>query len=434
MFSKIAFYFLFSVMCVSCFKRRKLSPPRLVLSFVVLDFDFGSDEERQTALETKSFIPKNCFLNKVESYKGCLYVSTPRIFSGVPFSMVKIDEKGKGAPILEPFPYRDIQTLGNCDAIQMTLAFKIDPNTDIMWILDSGHVLFPDADDPFLNSYCPAKVVAIKIQTRSEVSRFVFPENVVPAKSNILNDLVLDYVHGELAFIYITDTGSEALIIYDIKKHTSTSIKHPSMAFDPAATVIPFPNGFPPLEFSVGIDGIAMSCDFRYVYYHVFSGYDFYRIPTYVLRNGGNKFDAELEALGRRSHSVDGMTYSTKHNLYFTAANDSAMDRWMVGRDEYLQRYASKTTINSVQRIAQNDLKMEYLDAVDINEKGVMFFMANRLNRMFQNILDISGGNGTNFHIWCQRLQRGERSYLWRAPQRTASWRKCVSRRCDRLY
>ena len=131
------------------------------------------------------------------------------------------------------------------------------------------------------------------------------------------------------------------------------------MAFDPAATVIPFPNGFPPLEFSVGIDGIAMSCDFRYVYYHVFSGYDFYRIPTYVLRNGGNKFDAELEVLGRRSHSVDGMTYSTKHNLYYTAANDSAMDRWMVGRDEYLQRYASKTTINSVQRIAQNDLKME---------------------------------------------------------------------------
>ena len=128
------------------------------------------------------------------------------------------------------------------------------------------------------------------------------------------------------------------------------------------------------------------------------------------------------------------MTYSMKHNLYFLATNDSAMDRLMVGKDECSRGGVSKTFINLVQKIAQNDLKMEYLDAVDINEKGVMFFMANRLNRMFQNILDISGGNGTNFHIWCQKLQRGERSYLWRAPQRTASWRKCVSRRCDRLY
>ena len=76
------------------------------------------------------------------------------------------------------------------------------------------------------------------------------------------------------------------------------------MAFDPAATVIPFPNSFSPLEFSMGIDGIAMSCDFRYVCFHVFSGYDFYQNPMYVLRNSGKRFDAELETPGRHSHSV----------------------------------------------------------------------------------------------------------------------------------
>ena len=59
-------------------------------------------------------------------------------------------------------------------------------------------------------------MVAIKIKMQGEVSRFDFTENGVPAEPNILNDLVLDYVNGELAFIYITDTGSEALIIYDI--------------------------------------------------------------------------------------------------------------------------------------------------------------------------------------------------------------------------
>ena len=431
--------FLIYIICacssyVSSFKHRPLSPPRLVWSSVVLDFDFGSDEQRQAALETKAFIPKNCFPNKVESYKGSLYVSTPRVFSGVPFSVVKIVERRKDLPTMEPFPNIGFQTLGDCNAIQMTLSFKIDPNTGIMWIIDTGRVLFPDADDPFLNSVCPAKVVAIKIRTRKEVSRFVFPESIVPAGSNILNDLVLDYVKGELAFLYIADSGSEALVVYDIKKHISFSVKHQSMAFDPTATVIQFHNELPPLQLSIGIDGIAMSCDFRYVYYHSLSGYDFYRIPTYILRNGGNKFDAYIEGLGRRDYVVDGMVYSTKHNLLFSVPNESALDRWLVRKDTCSQRNAMNITIESVQRLAQNDSKMEYLDALDINEKGVVYFMAHRLNRIFQNDLDITGGNGTNFHIWCQKLNRGERSYLWRAPRRTAPWHKCVSRRCDRLY
>ena len=69
---------------------------------------------------------------------------------------------------------------------------------------------------------------------------------------------------------------------------------------------------------------------------------------------------------------------------------------------------------------------MEYLDAVDINKRGVTFFMANRLNRMFQNILDISGGNGTNFHIWCQRLQRGERLPLASSTKNCILGQVCV--------
>ena len=97
----------------------------------------------------------------------------------------------------------------------------------------------------------------------------------------------------------------------------------------------------------MGIDGIAMSCDFRYVCYHVFSGYDFYQNPTFVLRNSGKRFDAELETPGRHSHSVDGMTYSKKYNLYFSATNDSAIDQWMAGKKECSQEGVSKTSINS---------------------------------------------------------------------------------------
>ena len=88
------------------------------------------------------------------------------------------------------------------------------------------------------------------------------------------------------------------------------------MPVDPTTTIAPFPNGLPPLDIGIGIDGIAMSCDFQYVYYKVFSSLDFYRIPAHVLRSGGQDFGAQFEHLGRRNHHVGGMMYSTKYMLY----------------------------------------------------------------------------------------------------------------------
>ena len=414
-----------------CVDRNRLSPPELVLSFVVLDFDFRSNEDRQSALDSKAFIQENCFLNKVESYRGCLYIAVPRLFSGVPFSLVKVNKDRNGSPILQPFPNRDVHSLGDCNDIQMSLSFTIDINTGIMWVIDAGHVVFPEPDDPFRTSFCPAKLLAIKVRSRKMVSRYVFPESVVPAETNILNDLVLDYVHGELAFVYITDTSSEAIVVFDVKNHDSFNIKHSTMSVDPTATVAPFPNDLPPLETGIGIDGIAMSCDFRYVYYKVFSRFDFYRVPTYVLRNGGRDFDTKFQNLGRRNHHVDGMMYSTKHILYYSAVNESAIDRWFIVKDACLQGAYNNITEGRVQRLAQNDRKMEFADAVAIDERGVMFFMANSLNRFFQGFQDVTGESGTNFHIWKQKLGRGERSYLWRARYRTAPWRKYVSGRCN---
>lgn len=424
MFSRSIFQILMVAVILSssvdCLKRNWISRPKLVLSFVVLDFDFGSDIERQAALDRKTFIPNNCFLNKVESYRGCLYIAVPRVFSGVPFSLVKVVKDRNGIPTLQPFPNKDMHDVGDCNDIQMSLSFTIDVNTDLMWIIDAGHILFPDPDDPNRTSFCPAKLLAIKVRTREVAFRYVFPEDVVPAETNILNDLVLDYVKGELAFIYITDTGSEAIVVYDVNNHSSFNVKHSTMSADPAAIIAPFRNGFPPLDVEIAIDGIAMSCDFRYVYYKVFSSFDFYRIPAQVLRNGGQDFETKFEHLGRRNHQVDGMTYSTKHILYYSAPSESAIDRWFVGKDECKNGGLENVTIGKVQRIAQNDLKMEFADAIHINEKGTMYFMANRLNRLFQGIMDVSGGNGTNFHIWKQRLGNGERSYLWRARYRTA--------------
>ena len=51
--------------------------------------------------------------------------------------------------------------------------------------------MFPDADNPFRISFCPAKVVAVNMRKLTVVSRYQFPESVVPAETNTLNDIFL---------------------------------------------------------------------------------------------------------------------------------------------------------------------------------------------------------------------------------------------------
>ena len=124
------------------------------------------------------------------------------------------------------------------------------------------------------------------------------------------------------------------------------------------------------------------------------------------------------------------MMHITKDILYFAAMNESAVDRWFIAEDACHQETYDNLTIERVQRIAQNDGKMEFVNSLAINESGVMFTMGNTLNRFIQGVQDVTGESGTNFHIWKQELGKSEISYLWRARYRTTPWRKRVSGRC----
>ena len=75
----ILFAIVLSCTFVGCFSRNYVSAPELILSFTVCEFEFRSNEEKQAALDSKEFIPEKCFLNKVEPYRGRLYIAVPRL-------------------------------------------------------------------------------------------------------------------------------------------------------------------------------------------------------------------------------------------------------------------------------------------------------------------------------------------------------------------
>lgn len=97
-----------SLKCVVCDFSRMMSPYKLLpfLAIVVLtgcnklnisyewkilDFDFGSPEKREMAIQDKSFIPENNLPLGLEVYENRIFVTVPRWKFGVAASLAYID-------------------------------------------------------------------------------------------------------------------------------------------------------------------------------------------------------------------------------------------------------------------------------------------------------------------------------------------------------
>ena len=113
---------------------------------------------------------------------------------------------------------------------------------------------------------CAAQVI-YDIENTKQVHSYSFPNDVANHSSCFLDDLVLDYVDGDVKFAYITDTLDAKLYVYDYERDTSYFFQDPSMR----ATDPPAPNGYP-------VDGIAMSANFDFVYFCPLSGFGLFQV------------------------------------------------------------------------------------------------------------------------------------------------------------
>lgn len=61
----------------------------------VIDFKYEKPEERQAAIDNHTFIPTNVIPVSLDVYENKLFLSTPRLKSGVPASLAYINLQGK---------------------------------------------------------------------------------------------------------------------------------------------------------------------------------------------------------------------------------------------------------------------------------------------------------------------------------------------------
>ncbi|AMR28172.1 hypothetical protein A0257_14475 [Hymenobacter psoromatis] len=208
----------------------------------------------------------------------------------------------------------------------------------ILWVID------PAA--PGLKFTVPGGVKLVKIdpKTSQVVQTILYPESVAPRHS-YLNDVRIDLQNN---YAYLTDSGTGALVVTDLKTTKSRQLlaKQPSTLpdkgfitkaqghalYDPAGK----PGAFK-------ADGIALSTDNQYLYYRALSGHSLYRIKTAVLRNAAlsaAQVEAAVEKLAD-APACDGMEIDSKNNLYLTGfENGEILRRTPAGKLETVVKEA----------------------------------------------------------------------------------------------
>jgi hypothetical protein len=70
-----------------------------------IDYQFQTEEARQQALDSKTFIPENNMPMGVEVYGDRLFVTVPRWRDGVPSSLNYVNLNGKSPIIIMRYPF-----------------------------------------------------------------------------------------------------------------------------------------------------------------------------------------------------------------------------------------------------------------------------------------------------------------------------------------
>ena len=238
-----------------------------------------------------------------------------------------------------------------------------------------------------------------------------------------MNDVVVDADGG---FAYITDSGipidpSEAILGGIIIFNMNTEEFHRVLSGDMTTSNDPSLwitiNGEhvgvkTPMH--TGADGIALSCDYKTLYYTPLSSRYIYAINTNFLWEKGtpsSTLQDNIVHLGYKGSASDGLSYTSDNQLLITAIEHSAI---------YSQPHMSLNVLNFYYKkfvtLLNNTHTMMWPDTIGFNGKEMVFvsnqlfhFVAGQINFLYPLF-----GN-YNFRIW--GLDLGTTSYIMGCSQ-----------------
>ena len=240
---------------------------------------------------------------------GRLFANFPRWREGLPFSVVEVSKDGS----YKPYPNGDWNAWDGKGAPK-----KNQFNTVQSVVAHNGLLYVIDPSWPMMKGVVgKPKLFVFNLASNTLKNTYEFTPLVAP-KQSYLNDLRVDDRNN---VVYMTDSGLGAIVVLDLKTGRSRrllSLDKSTKAEDMTLTVEGKPfliGGKPP---KINSDGLALSPDNAYLYYHALTGSTLYRIPTAVLNDktiSSRKLAKQVETVGL-TPAPDGMIFDQAGNLY----------------------------------------------------------------------------------------------------------------------
>ncbi|MCA8829510.1 SMP-30/gluconolactonase/LRE family protein [Hymenobacter pini] len=240
-------------------------------------------------------------------------------------------------------------------------ALFVDRN-DHLWVLDPAN---PDDEAPLKEG---VKLVHINLAANKVERIYRFED--LPLERSGLNDVRVD---TEQQVAYLSDPKLAALVVLDLRTGRSRLVLqgHKSVLAAPGFVLridgkeVKDKNGKP---FSSNVNGIALTHDFRYLYYRAINQTKLYRISTEALRNASlspAQVAAQVEEIGEVGIS-HGMIADAAGNVYLTDSPGHAVRR--------------VTPAGQLQTVVQ-DGRLLWPDSFGLGGDGYLYLTAAQIER-----------------------------------------------------
>lgn len=343
---------------------------------------------------------KNCMPAGIKvTQNETIFISFPRWKEGVNFTFGKLINHTDGQYVFQPWP----SLKENNDTLKSVLGFEIF--NDTIYLLDQGRV----------NNKEPAEndIKLLKYNFEGKLlNKFVFNETLAPKKTAFLNDLV---IHEKNKLIFITDSG----IPIDEKEDPKPSLIYLNITsdkIDGGRILENDPSLMPDSSFwlhingseirkknpmRTGVDGIALSCDGRALYFCPLTSRMIYSVD--VSEMFGEKTPTIYSTY--KHMASDGLISGAKGNLYMTSLESGSI---YVARD--VKEDVSKLHFHSLEEVVKGNETTMWPDTLSIYN-GDLYFVSNQYNNYdADNIKEDPGELGSNYRIYKIKIE--EDSYL----------------------
>lgn len=385
---------------------------REVFGWKQLDFDFPSDEARQTALRSGYFIPGNSQPIDVQSIGDRVFLTMPRWKEGIPATLATVPASppecvgaASCSPLLTPYPDWSWNS-GDKSCEGLTSVFRINVDKcGRLWVLDSGAVsiLSPDGR----KALCPPQLLSFDLTTNQLIRKYTFPKAALKTDS-LLITVALDTVNTanncQHTYAYSADVTTYALVVTDTKRGNSWRVEN--RLFYPYPNWGKFDVAGETFELMDGLLSLAVHPDLnpqtRRLYFHAMASARENYVPVTILRNASQaniRTDEFVLSQGEKPSQAAASAFDSRGILFFGLLSKNSLACYNPNRAHIA---------SNIVEVAQDNTALQFASGLKVDDNDNVWMMTSRFQSYMLGTID---QNEVNFRVMSgptRQLTRGK--------------------------